>query len=71
VLEKQNKLDEAEQALRQIVALTPFDNGPRLNLAKHLEASGKPIAARTEYQEVLRTDPQNSQALEALRHLPR
>ena len=57
------------QALEQALALQPDSTGARFNFARSLEQSGYYADAATEYQGILRRNPNDEQAHLALAHL--
>ena len=62
-------LKEAEAALRKAIKLDPHYAIARLNLAETLLKLGRKQEARAEWQEVLRLDPHNRRAMQALDRL--
>ncbi len=63
VLDQEKKYDEAENAYRQALALTPRSAGLLNNYGNHLLATGKPKAAEPVFVKVLAIDPGHVNAL--------
>jgi len=63
------KSDKGEEAFGRAVSLEPFDSHGHFGLAALYAASGRSSSALREYEEGLRTDPGNREALAALRRL--
>jgi tetratricopeptide (TPR) repeat protein len=66
---RNGQAQKAEGILAEITRQFPYDGKSFLQLAKLLEADGRYSEARTNYKEVLITDPGNSYAATALKRL--
>ncbi len=66
---RRGERQKGKEAFRRAVSLEPFDSHGHFGLAALYAASGQNSSAVREYQEGLRTDPANREALAALRQL--
>jgi Tfp pilus assembly protein PilF len=66
---QQGKTKMAETLLRSVVVDQPFDGAAHLRLGHLLESFGRAGEAMNEYKAVLRTDPQNTEAKNAIARL--
>jgi protein O-mannosyl-transferase len=60
---------KAEQAWRQVLLLSPFDEHAHLGLGRVCFADGRRAESEKEYQDVLQLDPANTEARDALQKL--
>ncbi len=66
---QQGKTKMAETLLRSVVVDQPFDGEAHLRLGHLLESFGRAGEAMNEYKAVLQTDPQNTEAKNAMARL--
>jgi Tfp pilus assembly protein PilF len=66
---RRGERDKGEEAFRRAVSLESFDSRGHFGLAAIYAASGQNSSAMREYQEGLKTDPANREAVAALRKL--